>query len=67
MIDTATLLAQYDRAVKDWPGSTNGKDQGFTEVYLFAVASRETNMRNILATTAMVSGSSSVTIAPGRT
>ena len=49
MIDTATLLAQYDRAVKDWPWLHYvERIKGLPKFTLFAVASRETNMQNIL-------------------
>ena len=49
MIPTSILYDQYKRASKDWPWLHYvEKIHGLPKYTLFAIASRETNMRNIL-------------------
>jgi hypothetical protein len=49
VISDSALVAQYDRAVKEWPWLHYvERIRGLPRFLLFAVASRETNMRNIL-------------------
>lgn len=48
-ITVATLQAQYTRANADWPFITETNNRyGFPPCLLHAVASRETNMRNVV-------------------